>query len=200
MDGVPTSESNKALVRRHFEETFNQRHLASCDVLFAHDFIEHAVAPFGPAAPGLVDGPAHMRQTVEWLIAQYPDLHMRIEQVVAEGDLVVARVRSTGTNLGPLNGVIPATGRRFDSYACHWFRVVDGLLAEHWAVRDDLTSMVQIGVITPPRPPAGETSGPARAGSTGAGSTKARSSEAAGAGAPVARRAWRPQAPPTVLA
>ncbi|HET7660107.1 MAG TPA: ester cyclase [Oryzihumus sp.] len=180
MDGVPTSESNKALVRRHFEETFNQRHLASCDVLFAHDFIEHAVAPFGVAAPGLVDGPAHMRQTVEWLIAQYPDLHMRIEQVVAEGDLVVARIRSTGTNLGPLNGVIPATGRRFDSYACHWFRVVGGLLAEHWAVRDDLTSMVQIGVITPPRPRDGETSG------------------STGAGAPVARRAWRPQAPPTV--
>lgn len=155
MDGVPALEANKALVRRHFEETFNQRHLASCEALFAHDFIEHAAAPFSSTTPGLVDGPRHMRETVEWLVAQYPDLQMRVDQLVAEGDLVVARVRSTGTNLGPLNGVMPPTGRRFDSYACHWFRVTDGKLSEHWAVRDDLTSMIQVGVIAPPRPPEG---------------------------------------------
>lgn len=159
MAGVPVQEANKALVRRHFEETFNQRHLASCEVLFAHDFIEHAAAPFSPTTPGLVDGPRHMRETVEGLVAQFPDLQMRVEQLVAEGDLVVARVRSTGTNLGPLGGVLPPTGRRFDSYAAHWFRVTGGKLSEHWAVRDDLTTMIQVGVVTPPRPPEGSTAG-----------------------------------------
>lgn len=189
MDGVPPLEANKALVRRHFEETFNQRHLASCEVLFAHDFIEHAAAPFSAMTPGLVDGPQHMRDTVEWLVAQFPDLQMRVDQVVAEGDLVVARVRSTGTNLGPINGVVPPTGRRFDSYACHWFRVTDGKLSEHWAVRDDLTSMIQVGVIAAPRPPeadagdAGDT-GDARGTGDGAGS---RASGSGAMGRPRAR-------------
>jgi predicted ester cyclase len=72
---------------------------------------------------------------------------------VAEGDMVVARVLSYGTNLGKLNGVMPPTGRHFVARQSHWFRVEDGRLAEHWATRDDLTTMIQLGVIRPPGPP-----------------------------------------------
>ena len=92
-----------------------------------------------------------MRETMTWLLGQFPDVHMQVEEVVSDGDVVVARVRSTGSNLGRLNGFLPPSGRRFDSCQSHWFRVVDGKLAEHWATRDDLTTMVQLGVVTPPR-------------------------------------------------
>jgi predicted ester cyclase len=66
----------------------------------AQDYLEHAIAPFGQAEPGKVDGPSALRQTAQWLLAQFPDLHMTIEAIVAEGDAVAVRVLSEGTNLG----------------------------------------------------------------------------------------------------
>ncbi|HVG69157.1 MAG TPA: ester cyclase [Gaiellales bacterium] len=74
--------------------------------------------------------------------------------MVADADMVAARVLSEGTNLGPLNGMMPPTGKSFRAYQSHWYRIGDGKLAEHWAVRDDLTTMVQLGVVARPgRPP-----------------------------------------------
>jgi predicted ester cyclase len=148
------SAANKELVRRHFEEFFNRRNLAVAEELLAEDYLEHAVAPFGQAEPGLVNGPVAMRQTAEWLLAQFPDLHMRIEAMVAEGDTVAVRVFAEGTNLGPLNGVLPPTGKRFAARQSHWFRVEGGRLAEHWATREDLVAMLQLGVVQPPARPA----------------------------------------------
>jgi predicted ester cyclase len=146
------SEANKELVRWHFEEVFNRRNLAAADELMAQDYLEHAVAPFGQAEPGKVDGPAAMRETARWLLAQFPDLHMTIEAMVAEGDTVAVRVFSEGTNLGLLNGVVPPTGKRFAARQSHWFRVEGGRLAEHWATREDLPAMLQLGVVRPPGP------------------------------------------------
>ena len=148
------SEANKQLVRRHFEEIFNRRHHAVADELVAQDYLEHAIAPFGQAEPGRVNGPMAMRQTAQWLLAQFPDLHMTIEAIVAEGDTVAVRILSQGTNLGALNGMLPPTGKRFAARQSHWFRIADGKLAEHWATREDLPAMLQLGVVQPPsRPP-----------------------------------------------
>jgi predicted ester cyclase len=145
------SDTNKNLVRRHFEEIWNQRKMAACDELMADDFFEHAAAPFAVTAPGRVHGPSAMRGTAEWLLGQFPDLSMRIESIVADGDTVAVRVRSTGTNSGKLNGFLPPSGKRFTNEQSHWFRIEDGKLAEHWATRDDLSAMLQLGVVTPPR-------------------------------------------------
>lgn len=76
----------------------------------------------------------------EWLREQFPDLQMTIEAVVAEGHLVAVRTSSCGTNLARFGGVLPATGKRFVSMQSHWFRIADGKLVEHWAVRDDLSA------------------------------------------------------------
>jgi predicted ester cyclase len=152
--GAAMSEVNEELVRRHFEEVFNRQNFAVCDEIVAEDYIEHAVAPFGQSAPGRVNGPQTARQTVGWLLAQFPDMRMTIEAMVSEGDTVAVRVLSEGTNLGPLNGVVPPTGRAFTARQSHWYRVADGKLAEHWATREDLPTMLQLGVIQPPgRPP-----------------------------------------------
>jgi predicted ester cyclase len=143
------SEANKELVRRHFEEIFNQKNSAVCDEIMAEDFLEHGVAPFAQSAPGRVHGPQAMRATAQWLLAQFPDLHMTIEAMVAEGDTVAVRILSEGTNLGAINGVVPATGKRFSSRQSHWFRVANDKLAEHWATREDLPTMLQLGIIQP---------------------------------------------------
>jgi steroid delta-isomerase-like uncharacterized protein len=147
------SDSCKDLVRRHFDEIWNERNLDSCDELMAADFTENAVAPFAPSAPGKVHGPSAMRETVEWLFAQFPDIHMEIESIIAEEDVVAARVLSTGTNLGAVDGEPPPTGRSFAARQSHWFRIANGQLAEHWATRDDLSAMFQLGVLEPPGPP-----------------------------------------------
>jgi predicted ester cyclase len=149
------SDNTKRLVERYFEELFNQRDLEHVAEIVAAEYTEHAVAPFGQEEPGRVDGPAHLRQTVAWLTEQYPDLHMTVEAVVAEDALVVARVVSEGTNLGKLNHVLPPTGKRFVARQSHWFRVEDARLAEHWATREDLPAMIQLGVIKLPGPPRG---------------------------------------------
>jgi predicted ester cyclase len=146
-------EANKQLVRRHFEELFNRQRLDVADELMAEEYLEHAVAPFGQAEPGKVHGPTHLRQTTQWLLAQFPDLRMTIEAIVAEGDTVAVRILSEGTNLGPLNGMLPPTGKRFVARQSHWFRVEGGKLAEHWATREDLLAMLQLGVVQPPGPP-----------------------------------------------
>jgi len=150
---VAMFEVGRELVRRQFEEVFNEQDFDLCEEIFAQNYVEHAVAPFQTSEPGAVNGPAHARQVVEWLRSQFPDLHMTVEAIVSQSDMVAALVRSEGTNTGRLNGVVPPTGKRFSSRQSHWYRVVDGKLAEHWATRDDLSTMLQLGVIKPPGPP-----------------------------------------------
>lgn len=144
---------NKDLVRRLFEDVFNGKDLAACRDIIAVDYVETAIAPFGQDAPGAVIGPEHMRNVVQSLADQFPDLNMTIESLIADGDTVAARVTSEGTNLGNLNGVVPPTGRRFLAGQSHWYRVVDGKLAEHWATRDDLSAMLQLGIVQRPAHP-----------------------------------------------
>jgi predicted ester cyclase len=148
-------DGNKELVRLLFERVFNERDLDVCDEIFATDYIEHALAPFGTDEPGPVVGPDHMRGVVSWLVEQHPDITMRIDALIADGDTVAVRVWSEGTNLGRLNGVIPPTGKSFAAQQSHWYRVENGRLAEHWAVRDDLGTMLQLGIVNRPGPPGG---------------------------------------------
>lgn len=156
---APSTET----VRRWVEEMWNGRQYGLCEELIAPQFVEHAHAPFSDQEPGLVDGPQTMRASMEWLIRQFPDVSMVIEAVVNEGDLVAARVLSTGTNLGPLNGVIPPTGRTFRAEQTHWFRLEGRRIVEHWATRDDLTSMLQLGVLSRPGPGGGPPPAPSGA-------------------------------------
>ena len=147
------AEASKDLVQRLFEDVFNEQRLDLTRELMAKEYTEHAVEPFSRQEPGQVHGPSHQRGVVEWLRAQFPDLRMTIQSIVAEGELVVARIRSEGTNLGSLGGVAPPTGKRFIADQSHWYRIADGRLCEHWATRDDLSAMLQLGVIHRPGRP-----------------------------------------------
>ena len=141
------SQDNKALVIRLFTEVFTTTNLAAADDIMATDYLEHAVEPFGRGEPGPVHGPSHAREVVAWLRSQFPDLEMRIESIVADADMVAVRVRSAATNLGKLGGFAPPTNKRFVTEQSHWYRVAGGKLCEHWATRDDLSAMLQLGVI-----------------------------------------------------
>jgi steroid delta-isomerase-like uncharacterized protein len=135
-------EANKATVQHLYEQLFNQGNLSVADEVIAPDFINHN------APPGSNRGPESMRQTITTLSTAFPDMHYTVEELVAEGDTVVARVTMSGTHrgLGPVQG-IPPTGRSVRQDQMHFIRLRDGKVVEHRAVRDDLGVMQQLGVI-----------------------------------------------------
>lgn len=83
------------------------------------------------------------RGTARELGAAFGDLRVEPHHVIAEGDLVAVHLTMNARHDGPFWGMEP-TGRRFAVRHVHLFRVVDGLLAEHWAVRDDVGMMRQL--------------------------------------------------------
>ena len=134
------SEESKRLFVHVMEEVFNQDNLELADELVAPDFFNHE-------APD-ARGPEGFKATPRWLRAAFPDLHAELHQLVAEGDLVVGRLTLSGTHRGEFMGV-PPTGRSFSVQHMHMYRVADGKVAEHWACRDDLGQLAQLG-LTPP--------------------------------------------------
>lgn len=136
------SEENKALMRRIYEEVFNEGNLDLVDEVVAPDFVNHT-------APGAPRGPEPVKQLVTMLRNAFPDQHISIEDMIAEDDKVVMRNTYSGTHEGTFMG-IPPTGKRFTQNQIHIMRFADGKVVEHWGVRDDLTQMQQLGVISMP--------------------------------------------------
>lgn len=89
-------------------------------------------------------GPEGVGGSIAWVNDTFADREMVIEDLIASGDRVVARVRFSATHVGELYG-IDATGRQFETDHVHIWRVADGRLAEHWMVRDDLSTVRQLG-------------------------------------------------------
>lgn len=139
-----TEAENKAQFRRIYEELFNQGNVAIADELVAPDFLNHEVPP------GMNNrGPDSMRQLIKMLRTAFPDLHVTIEDIVAEEDTVVGRVTMSGTHHGSYLG-IPPTGRSFQQAQMHFVRFREGKGIEHWGVRDDLGMLRQLGVFPTP--------------------------------------------------
>ena len=79
----------------------------------------------------------------------FPDLHVTVEDLIAEGDRVAARLRFRGTHLGELDGIAP-TGRRVDCTGIVISRIEEGKISEDWANFDDLGMMQQLRLIPEP--------------------------------------------------
>lgn len=135
-------EQNKAIVRRIYEELWDGRDLGVADEVIAAEGYVNYDTGLVPA-PG---GPEDMKQTVRMVTAAFPDNRHRVEEMIAEGDTVVARVTLTGTHEGPFMG-IPPTGRKIEVTEIHVYRMRGGKAVEHRVGRDDLGAMRQLGVI-----------------------------------------------------
>jgi steroid delta-isomerase-like uncharacterized protein len=133
-----SSETNKALVRRHFDEIWNQYRLDVADQLVDPSYTTHFPVPGQP--PGI----AGFRFAVEMLHTSFPDLTITVEDLIAEGDKVVARLRAQGTHRAPFRGIAP-TGRVVSWTGIRIFRIADRKIVEHWANWDDLSLLQQLG-------------------------------------------------------
>ena len=136
---MATTDDNKQLVREYFR-AFLQRDEAWWCAHVAPSFVRH-----DPGLPFEVRGPEGVRQLADALLPGIPDMELPIEDLVAEGEKVLARLRVKGTHRGELMG-LPATGKRIDIAVLDLFQIRDGMLIEHWALLDNLGMLRQLGV------------------------------------------------------
>jgi len=134
-----TAERNKAVVLRYVEEVWNRHNLDAIDALVSPGYFNHAATTDEYKRGGA-------RLAVEWILSVFPDHRFDVEDAAADGQTVAVRGTMVGTHEGVLVGIAP-TGKRVAAQQSHWFRVRDGKLAEHWAVRDDLGMLQQLGVV-----------------------------------------------------
>jgi predicted ester cyclase len=103
-----TTDANKKLVLQHYESFVHQRDEEAVREQLAADFIDHEMPP------GTPPGPEAVLQYRAKLHTAFPDLRIKIEDIVAEGDLVAVRASWTGTQRGPLQMIpVPVTNRAF---------------------------------------------------------------------------------------
>jgi predicted ester cyclase len=130
----------KAAARRTLEEIFPNGDVAALAEVVHPDCVNHE------APPGAPQGLEGMTQSMLMLQRAFSDRHYEIHQVIGEGDTVVIHCTFTGRHTGEFMG-LPPTNRPFAFRQIHIVRFEDGKGVEHWAVRDDLTFMRQLGVV-----------------------------------------------------
>jgi len=140
-----STEVNKALIRRWVDQVLNTRNLALIDEFVAPDILNHAVGP------QFQQGRDNFKRIIGSLFVAFPDHHMELEDLGAEADKVWYRGTRSGTHLGPgpLPGLAP-TGKFAAVQHIHIFRIANGKMVEHWAIRDDLSFLQQIGLFPIP--------------------------------------------------
>jgi steroid delta-isomerase-like uncharacterized protein len=117
-------EENKNAVGRMFEEVMNQGNLQAVDELVADDY--RLTDP-----PGFPPGKEGLRALATMYRTGAPDLHMTVEDMIAEGDQVAVRWTATGTQTGEMMG-LPPTGQKLQFRAVSWLRMKGGKIAEEW--------------------------------------------------------------------
>jgi steroid delta-isomerase-like uncharacterized protein len=138
-----STDANKDLVRR-YQEAHNTNNLAALDAIVAADLISHSLMPGVP--PGLEGG----KLVHGVAVAAFPDFRADIEDLIAEGDKVVARMTFRGTHTGGEFMGIPPSGRSFAFTATAIFRIAGGKIVEHWGEEDSVGWLQQLGAIPAP--------------------------------------------------
>jgi steroid delta-isomerase-like uncharacterized protein len=138
---------NKTLVRRLMEDDISRGDEATADAIIHPDFFDHT------NPPGMQHGPEGHKAIVRLFRAAFPDQWWQIDDLIAEGDKVVARTTMRGTHQGDFFS-LPPTGRAVEVTGVHVMRIADGRIIEHWGSNDDLGLMRQLGAIPVPGEPA----------------------------------------------
>lgn len=127
-------QNNKAVVRRLWEEVWNQKALDVCDEIFTPEYA------------------AHEKRYAPTIWAAFPDSLHTVEDMIAEGDKVVTRFSWRGTHRGEI-WAIPPTGKQAEMQGIWIHRLAGGKIVEggRWGVLDMLGLLQQLGAtITPP--------------------------------------------------
>jgi steroid delta-isomerase-like uncharacterized protein len=138
-----STEDNKAIVRRVYEEIINKGNLNVADEMFTSDYVYRS-----PGSPEF-RGPDGFKQLVTMYRSAFPDLHLNLDELVAEGDTVVSRWTGGGTHRGELMG-IPPTGKQVTVMGVVISRFSGGKAVEDWELLDTFGMLQQLGAIPAP--------------------------------------------------
>lgn len=133
--------TNADVLRRAFD-ALRARDLDGCLSLMTDDFLINIAG-----MPHRRRGTADWRQNVGVILTGFPDLDLRMDDIVSEGDRVAVRMTFTGTHTGEFMGVSP-TGRRIEYSSSEIYRFENGKIAEEWINSDVLSLLQQIGGIS----------------------------------------------------
>ena len=142
MQEQSTLEANKALLRRWFEEVWNQGRAEAIDELFAADGIAHGLSD---DAEGSLKGPGGFKPFHETFRGAFPDIEVTVEDMIAEGDKVAARCAVRGQHAGDHLGVA-ATNAPVDFTGVAIVRIRDGKIVEAWNNFDFMKMNRQLGI------------------------------------------------------
>ena len=131
-----SAEANKAIVQR-YQDALNANNLEALDEIVAPDLHTPDMLP------GFPSGLEGAKRIHEVTLAAWPDFHVAIEDLIAEGDLVAARITMTGTALHPAFG-LPGSRNSFTVPGMYVVRIVAGKIFEHRGLEDAVSLMKQI--------------------------------------------------------
>ncbi len=131
-----SAEENKDLARRSWELVNNPERL---DEVYAHDVVWHN-------PEGEVRGIEEARQLADMYKTAFPDTSATVEDVIAEGDKAVTRVKLRGTHQGEVEEYGPATGRQVEVEGLTLHRIEGDKIVEEWNSYDNLSILQQLGL------------------------------------------------------
>src|SRR5262245_15718029 len=138
-----STEQNKTAARNFIEQGFNQKNPAALESYFNSNLTDHALPSMLP--PGL-EG---RKMFYSAFVAAFPDLHLQINELVAEGNKLVTSWTAHGTHQGELMGIL-ATGKSVTVNGIAIDRFENGQSIEHWEVFDQMGLMQQLGIVPAP--------------------------------------------------
>lgn len=138
-------QENKALVQRYFDEVWNEGNLAAADEIFASDYVDPSAPPRVPR------GPEGAKDFVVVNRARFPDIQYTVNDLIGEGDKVVAEWSAQGTNSGSLSTrsgrSLPPTGKRVEWHGTSIFRILAGKITEQRISPELLGVFRELGLV-----------------------------------------------------
>jgi steroid delta-isomerase-like uncharacterized protein len=142
-----SAELNKAIVRRFYQEIWNERNLTVADEIFAPDCVTHQLSSRAAIETAPRDPATVKHHVAEW-VNSFPDLRFEVEELLADGDRVVSRCVMHGAHKADWHGIAP-TGREVTIRMMVIHRIADGQIAEDWVLVESLGFFQQLGLIPP---------------------------------------------------
>ncbi|UTF55190.1 ester cyclase [Natronosalvus rutilus] len=144
---MSTAAENKEIVRRYYEEAFNESRTDLLEELVSENVVNHDPVSDETLTPEEARGFEGFVRHVEAAHEAFPDATVTIEDVIAEDDMVAVRFTFTGTHEGPFAGFNP-TGERLEGSNMVFMRLEDGKITERWEESDSLDALEQLGILS----------------------------------------------------
>src|SRR5271166_426204 len=134
-------EEQKRLMSRFIEEVWNKGNLDVADEIFDRQATS-------PSAPQLPPGPEGVKVIARMFRSAFPDFHMKIDDLIADGDMVVGRFTEGGTHSGTFMGIAP-TGKKVEFTEIGILRLANDKVVESWYATDMLRLLQTLGAVPP---------------------------------------------------